>query len=286
MSETYYPIINAGDVGRYIGQPEVVLVDARGGLDADQRFQTGHLRGAVFMDLENDLSRKSPDAAKGGRHPLPDPGSFGSLLGKAGITPSTHVLVYDDKGGANAAARFWWMMKAAGHRKIQVVDGGFAALLEGGLPIAEGSATPLAPQPPYPVQAWNLPTADLETVERVRSDKEYLVIDVRESYRYAGQSEPIDLVAGHIPGAVNIPYLNNLQANGKFQTPEALADQYHSVIENRSPEKVIVHCGSGVTACHTLLAMDVAGIRGPGLYVGSWSEWSRNEKPLATGQKP
>ncbi|MEX2234357.1 MAG: sulfurtransferase [Cyclobacteriaceae bacterium] len=286
MKDSATAIISADDVKSFFQQPEVVFVDARGGNDAYDRYQSGHVSGAVFMDLETDLSKKSADAARGGRHPLPDPEAFGHLLGKVGIKPSQHLLVYDDKAGANAAARFWWMMKAARHSSIQVVDGGFAALSNAGLPILKGPAALLPPQSQYPVKSWMLPTADLEAVARAREGTDSLVLDVREHYRYIGESEPIDLVAGHIPGAQNVPYSDNLEADGKFRSPHALAAQYKALIGNRDVKKVIVHCGSGVTACHTLLAMEFAGISGANLYVGSWSEWSRNNKPIAIGQKP
>lgn len=286
MKKTLSPIIKTEDVRFNINRPDVVLVDARGGPDAYERYRAGHLQGAMFIDLENDLSKKNINAANGGRHPLPDPGDFGSMLGKVGISTSKHVLVYDEKGGANAAARFWWMMKAAGHIQIQVIDGGYKAIVEAGLPISQQIPEPLPVRRPYPVSHWKLPTVNIETVAQAAAENDYLIIDVREAYRYKGESEPIDLIAGHIRGAVNIPYENNLEADGRFRFPSVLAEQYEAVIGNRDKKKVIVHCGSGVTACHTLLAMEYAGIEGANLYVGSWSEWSRNEKPIATGESP
>ena len=285
MNESVPPILSVNDVKRFMNHPDVIIVDARGGADAYKRYEDGHLKGAIFMDLETDLSQKGADAAQGGRHPLPDPRTFGSLLGKVGISPSNHVLVYDDKAGANAAARFWWMMKALGHQRIQVIDGGLAALRSSGLPISSGASEIPGKKSLYPVQSWGLPTADMETVEKGLRDQNSLVIDVREGYRYRGESEPIDLVAGHIPGAVNIPYLDNLEPDGKFKSAETLRKEYKTLTENPKYKDVIVHCGSGVTACHTLLAMDLAGLTGASVYVGSWSEWSRNEKPIAIGEK-
>jgi len=128
---------------------------------------------------------------------------------------------------------------------------------------------------------WQLPTADINEVEANAQHEDYLVIDVRENYRYRGESEPIDLIAGHIPGAVNIPFVTNLDAEGLFLSPQTLKSKYETALDNRKADHVIVHCGSGVTACHTLLAMDYAGLEIPKLYVGSWSEWSRNNKPIA-----
>lgn len=283
MNTIFHPIISINDVRQLINGHDVVMVDARGGADAFERYQAGHLEKAIFMDLDRDLSEKAHDPAEGGRHPLPTPSVFGSLLGQSGITPGSRVLVYDDKSGANAAARFWWMMKAAGHSKVQVVDGGWDGLVRAGLPVATGPGTAVTPASPYPIKDWTLPTANMETVDRLREDPDYLVIDVRENYRYRGESEPIDLLSGHIPGAVNLPYLENLATDGRFLPADALTEKYRSVLENREGKQVVVHCGSGVTACHTLLALEVAGIPGARLYVGSWSEWSRNRKPIAKG---
>ena len=281
MNQGVKPTLPPADVKKYLHHRRVVITDVRGGADAFDRFKEGHLEGAIFLDLENELSQKNQDPANGGRHPLPDPRAFGDLLGAKGIGPSSHILVYDDKAGANAAARFWWMMRAAGHRQVQVIDGGYHALVEEGLPVARGEAIPLPPAPPYPLTAWQLPLADIATVDAARKDNAFLVIDVRENYRYRGEAEPIDLVAGHIPGAVNAPYLDNLQADGKFRSPQELASLYQALAAGRSPRNLIVHCGSGVTACHTLLALEIAGIKGATLYPGSWSEWSRRGKPIA-----
>lgn len=200
-------------------------------------------------------------------------------MGMVGLTPVSHVVIYDDKSGANAAARLWWMLKAVGHEKAQVIDGGWETIQKSGLPFSVCIIKPKSTAH-YPVQEWLLPTVSMSDVERLVKDRHHVVIDVRESYRYKGESEPIDLVAGHIPGAVNVPYLDNLDSRGNFKSAEELAALYQSLIGDRKPEHVIVHCGSGVTACHTLLALDQAGIRGTSLYVGSWSEWSRNDKPI------
>ncbi len=283
MSKSFSPIISTHDAGLYLTRLDVVLADARGGPDAFERYQSGHLLGAVFINLEKDLSKRNPIPANGGRHPLPDPGDFSKFLSRMGINPSKYVLIYDDKAGANAAARFWWMMKAAGHNKVQVIDGGYQAILEAGLPTSKQIHEPLPFSRPYAFSRWKLPVVDIKTVAQAATENGSLVIDVREAYRYNGEREPIDLIAGHIPGAVNVPYEDNLEADGRFRSPQALAAQYQAVIGNRDKKKIIVHCGSGVTACHSLLAMEYAGIAGVSLYVGSWSEWSRNEKPMATG---
>ena len=189
--------------------------------------------------------------------------------------------MYDDKNGANAAARFWWMLRAVGHKQVQVLDGGYAAALTAGIPVDSGTA-PTIKQPPYPHTTWQLPMATINEVAQTAQNPDALVIDVREAARYRGETEPIDLVAGHIPGAVNIPFAGNLTPEGVYLSPSALQAKYKQALGHRKTEDVIVHCGSGVTACHTILAMEQAGLGIPKLYVGSWSEWSRSGRPIAT----
>lgn len=260
----------------------IVLVDTRSGPDAVERYRAKHLEGALHADLDRELAQKPADPAYGGRHPLPEIKDFASLLGKLGISPTTHVIAYDDKNGANAAARFWWMLRAVGHKNVHVVDGGLDALVKAGLKMsAEKSHANVTA--PYPVIDWELPTVSLEEVRLASDDDKSLIIDVREAYRYRGEREPIDLTAGHIPGAINIPYLSNLAEDGSFRSSEELSSLYKAAIGDRKVENVIVHCGSGVTACHTLLALEHAGITGANLYVGSWSEWSRRDLPVGRG---
>ena len=282
--EKISPLISATELASLMPDENLVLIDARTGPSIREKYNEQHLKRAQFADLETDLSKKE-DPAKGGRHPLPDIKVFAALLGQLGIDKSSHVVVYDDKSGANAAARFWWMMRAVGHEKIQVLDGGLQAARAAGLPLTNEVST-IKVLPAYPVNAWLLPTVDINTVATAVEDPGSKVIDVREAFRYRGESEPIDTVAGHIPGAVNIPYVANLDANGNFLSPGELATKYREALGDRESNEVIVHCGSGVTACHTLLAMDHAGLGMPSLYVGSWSEWSRNDRSIATGDKP
>lgn len=276
------PLISATELSQQMSSSSIVIIDARSGKDAFEQFANNHILGALHVDLDKDLSQKPTDAANGGRHPLPDIRNFGSLLGELGIHPDSQVVVYDDKSGANAAARFWWMLKATGHQKVQVLDGGLKAASAAGLPFTSEITVPnkLAD---YPVDTWKLPTISLKEVEKATMDPNSLIIDVREAYRYLGESEPIDLVAGHIPNAVNIPYLRNLTSDGVYLPVGELVSLYKTALGERNPDQVIVHCGSGVTACHTLLALEQAGISGANLYVGSWSEWSRNNLPVATG---
>ena len=256
-----------------------VLVDVRTGPNAYASYAQSHLEGALFVDLETQLATKSPNAADGGRHPLPSVAQFVEVLTKLGISNDSQVITYDDKNGSNAAARFWWMLKAVGHTKIQVIDGGLQAAIEAGFPIGSNEEKPLK-STPYTAEKWVLPLVTLEEVEKATHDDKMLIIDVRDKARFDGLTEPIDLIAGHIPNAVNVPFTTNLDANGFYQDPSVLKAKYAEILKNRASDKVIVHCGSGVTACHTLLAMAHAGMKIPKLYVGSWGEWSRNDLPM------
>ncbi|HEY9000433.1 MAG TPA: sulfurtransferase [Mucilaginibacter sp.] len=262
----------------------IILIDARAGADARRRYDAGHLEGAQFADLDRDLALLPENAANGGRHPLPPIESFSKKLGEWGITPESHVVVYDDKAAAFGGARLWWMLRAIGHKKVQVLNGGLKAAVDAGVPLSTESYTVPAVGD-YPVPANFAGTVDIEETGKAAKDSHKMVIDVRETPRYLGQMEPIDLIAGHIPGAENMPYTLNLDANGKYKSPEELKAAYEKLLGDVKPDEVIVHCGSGVTACHTLLGMDYAGITGPKMYVGSWSEWSRRDLPIATDQK-
>jgi len=263
----------------------VVLVDAQSGPDADSRYQARHLAGAVHVDLDRDLADVPADAAHGGRHPLPDVARFAHVVGQVGIDPASHVVVYDDKGGANAAARFWWMLRALGHDRVQVLDGGLSVAIAAGCPTGAGAEVSPA-KPPYPATGWVLDTALADEVAAAGADPARLVIDARDAARYRGESDPFDPRPGHVPGAINVPLATNLGPDGRFLAPTALAEKYGVLLGDRAPEQVIAHCGSGVTACHTLLAMERAGLRGARLYVGSFSEWARSGRRVAVGSEP
>ena len=276
------PLIEINDPA--MAGANTILIDARAGQDAHQRYLAGHLKNAAFVDLDKDLASKVTDASIGGRHPLPDIHDFANLLGKLGITPQSHVVVYDDKAGAFGAARFWWMLKAIGHDNIQVLNGGLNAAVTAGIELSTDEYKPVAVSP-YPVANDFKGTVDIEETGAAAHDNNRIVIDVRETPRYLGQTEPIDLVAGHIPGAFNLPYIYNLDADGKYRPAETLRKIYDDAIADVAHQNVIVHCGSGVTACHTLLGMEYAGISGAKLYVGSWSEWSRRDLPVGTTKR-
>ena len=270
------PIIKPVDLIQLSKSEEIIIIDASAGSKA--RYDENHLTGALFADVNNDLANIG-DFADGGRHPLPTFEQFEVILGKFGISPDRHVVIYDDKNGGNAAARLWWMLKAIGHEKVQVIDGGFDAAVKAGFPTTNQIETAKAARP-YPIKSWELPLADIDEVEKITKTDNYIVIDVRDANRFAGLTEPIDLIAGHIPGATNIPFTENLDATGAFLSPELLKAKYTKALAGIQTENVIVHCGSGITACHTLLALDYAGLPVPKLYVGSWSEWSINNKEM------
>lgn len=279
MNHNLTPLISVQELIVLKQTTPIILIDASAGADSKEKYNQQHLKGALYVDLNTDLTDIKEDASKGGRHPLPSTIEFGKLLAKLGITVSSHVIIYDDKNSSNAAARFWWMLKSIGHKKVQVLNGGYQAALKVGFEMSSKPEAPLIAEA-YPITTWKLPMADMNEVDDVRLNKEYLIIDARDKIRYDGIKEPIDLIAGHIPGAINIPFSTNLDADGFYLTPDVLKEKYLNALENKDKEHVIVHCGSGVTACHTLLAMAYAGLEIPKLYVGSWSEWSRNAKPI------
>jgi len=274
------PLINPEELLKLKDSAEIIIVDARAGLNAKENYKNEHLKNARYVDLNQDLATVE-DPANGGRHPLPSFEKFSEVLSKIGVSQKSHAIIYDDKNGSNAAARFWWMLKSIGHEKVQVLNGGLQAAIKIGLETSS-KIEDFEPTENYPITKWDLALADIEEVEKARNNDQNIVIDVRDKNRFDGLTEPLDLIAGHIPGAINVPFSENLNEDGFYKSAEVLAKKYGEIIGNVKPENVIVHCGSGVTACHTLLAMDYAGIEIPKLYVGSWSEWSRNDREMFT----
>lgn len=269
------PLITASSLAGRIGAADVAVCDVRWYL-ADpgrgrEEYDLAHIPGALFVDLHSELA----GGAGGGRHPLPDVGDFAELLGRRGIGPATAVVAYDDAGGA-VAARLWWMLRSIGHGAVAVLDGGFSAWIAGGHPVSSAVPSPIPTTYPRPAGWSGIVGAD--DVAAAASTQR-VVIDARAPDRYRGEHEPIDPRAGHVPGAINVPHSGNLAADGTHLPPRALAERFAA-----TGDGAIVYCGSGVTACHDLLAMDVAGIAGGRLYPGSWSEWSSDpERPIATG---
>ena len=275
------PLIEAKELLQLKDDENLVLIDARFSKTIQEEYKKEHLKGALHVDLNAQLSNIKEDAAEGGRHPLPGILQFAELLTDLGISKTSHVVVYDASTSSMAAARFWWMLKSAGHEQVQVLNGGLKEAIKVGYPKSSGEETPKVVAS-YPVTDWQLPLTTIAEVEKTAQLENHVLIDVRAAERYRGETEPIDLIAGHIPGAINVPLTGNIDEDGFFLSPEVLKAKYEIILGDTPISNVTVHCGSGVTACHTLLAMTHAGFDTPTLYVGSWSEWSRNDKPIAT----
>ncbi len=268
------PLISAEELGSLLGSVTVLDVRYRtGGPSGPDAFAAGHVPGAVYVDLDTDLAGPPGD---GGRHPLPDPEQFQSAMRRVGVSGDRPVVVYDD-WAAQAAGRAWWLLRFHGHPDVRVLDGGLAAwvaaggTVDTGVPIGPtGEATRPGDFTIPDDGAARLPLVESEEVPGVR-----VLVDARAAERYRGETEPIDPVAGHIPGAVNVPTSSNLAPDGRFRSAAELRDLYAEV--GATPEagergEVAAYCGSGVTAVHDILAMEIAGIRAA-LYPGSWSEW-------------
>lgn len=234
-------------------------------------YRQAHIPGARYAHLDHDLA--GPRTALSGRHPLPSAAAFAAACGRLGIGPGTPVVAYDDASGA-FAARLWWLLRYFGHARVRLLDGGLAAWRAAGLPMAIGD-----PSPPDPAAAPFVPGPPLERTveaEQIARGAVGRLIDARAADRFAGRSEPIDPVAGHVPGAVNVPFAAALAADQRFRSPEALRELFAAALAGRPPPEAAVMCGSGVTACHGLFALALAGLPGAALYPGSWSEWIRD----------
>jgi thiosulfate/3-mercaptopyruvate sulfurtransferase len=272
---SYTSLINVENLQANLTRADWVIVDCRFQLNdpaaGKKMYVAGHLPGARFADLDHDLS--SPITAQSGRHPLPNAHDFMQRLGAWGIHPHTQIVAYDHVGGP-FAAHFWWLARWVGHRHVAVLDGGFPAWQAAGLPLETEAPTitPCEYAGHADAAAW-LTTGE---VQQNLSDHSFQVIDAREAERYLGRAEPIDPVAGHVPGALNLPFKENLDSQGKFLPAAALQQRFAAVIGKRTPSSIVHMCGSGVTACHNVLAMEAAGLSGSKLYAGSWSEWIRD----------
>jgi thiosulfate/3-mercaptopyruvate sulfurtransferase len=274
------PIIEVEELLKIYKNSDVMIFDVSNSKNAKANYETEHIEGAFFVDLNTQLADIKSDYSEGGRHPLPQIETFAKTLTDLGISKNKHIVIYDDKNGSNASARFWWMLKSIGHEKVQVLNGGLNQAKNNNFPLSSKMETVQTVSESYRIDKWNLPTIEISEVESVSLNSNYLVVDIRDKERYDGITEPIDLVAGHIPGAINIPFTENLDINGLFLKPDELRNKYETLFGEIKPENIIVHCGSGVTACHTLLSLDYAEMKIPNLYVGSWSEWSRNNKQI------
>jgi thiosulfate/3-mercaptopyruvate sulfurtransferase len=241
----------------------------------EQQYLEAHIPGAVFAHMDRDLS--GPTTGRNGRHPLPEARSFVAWLGRQGVTPDTQVVCYD-AGPGTTASRLWWMLRWIGHENVAVLDGGIAKWQREGRPVT--AELPQLQAAVYPGKAKASMLASLPLVEKKLKRAAFL--DARSPERWRGEQEPIDPVAGRIPGAKNRFHAENLQADGTFKPAEALKQELLALLGERAPAEVINYCGSGVSACHNALAMEIAGLGGSRLYVGSWSEWCADPmRPIA-----
>lgn len=276
-------LVDARTVSSQAGRDDFVIFDCRFDLAnvhwGEAQFAAAHLPGARYLHLDRDLS--SPITPDSGRHPLPDPEVFARRLGELGVDPACQLVAYDQGNGGHAA-RFWWLARWIGLTRVAVLDGGFAAWRAADLPVETAVRT----RAPRALTARLRPDAWLTSaqVDALRSHPGTLLVDARGAERFAGRNETIDPVAGHVPGARNRPFLDNLGADGRFLAADELRRRWSTLLGSLPPSGVIAMCGSGVTACQNLLALEHAGLPGARLYAGSWSEWIRDPgRPVATG---
>lgn len=274
------PLISAEELAGRLGDDALVVIDCRHDLarpDAgESAWADSHIPGALFMHLDRDLS--SAKTGSNGRHPLPSPAAFSALLGRCGITPQHSVVAYDDAGGM-FAARLWWMLRWVGHADAAVLDGGLAAWRAAGGALDQSVRS--RPATRYPEGAVDS-TVDADALLANLDGGALLVVDARAPDRFRGENETLDPVGGHIPGAVNRFFKLNLADDGRFKPADVLRAEWCAIANGRNPATLVMQCGSGVTACHNLLALELAGLSGARLYPGSWSEWcSDPARPVA-----
>ena len=275
-------LITAGELaGATAG---VALFDCRFDLArptwGEAAYAEAHLPGAQYLHLDRDLSAAITPSS--GRHPLPSPEEFALRLGRWGVDADTQVVVYD-QGNGMYAARAWWMLRWLGHRAVAVLDGGFAAWSQSGYSLSQETMPP-RPARNYLARRSGGGTLSVQQLQQQLGDQRIVLVDGRGADRFAGQNETIDPVAGHVPGAVNHPFTRNLDAQGRFLPAPELRERWLATLAGRAPTELVAMCGSGVSACHNLLALEHAGFEGVRLYPGSWSEWIRDPtRPVATG---
>lgn len=275
-------LIDAAKLAAHLDDPAWRIVDVRHQLAdvhcGEAAYLAGHIPGAVFMHCDRDLS--APMNGSNGRHPLPDPQRLAARLGALGIGPETQVVAYDDSQGM-IASRLWWLLRWLGHDRVAVLDGGFQAWQAAGGQL--DTAVPNPPAASFEPSVRDL-AVDVDYVGRFLQTSRMHLIDARSPDRFRGENETIDPVGGRIPGACNRFFRDNLQADGRFKPAAELRAEWLALLAGRAPEQVVHHCGSGVSACHNVLAMEIAGLPGSRLYGGSWSEWCADQqRPVATG---
>lgn len=289
MPHTHYTTLISADnlAERLAAAPDSVfvadcrfdLVDTEAG---QQAYATAHLPHAHYLHLDRDLS--GAKTGTNGRHPLPERHKLVERLGELGLKQGQQVVAYDAQGGTYAA-RLWWLLRWVGHDAVALLDGGLQAWEAAGHPLTQDVPTTTASH--FTAGAPLQVTVDAQAVERNIDTRERVVIDARAADRYRGENETIDRVGGHIPGARNRFFKDNLTADGRFKSAHTLRDEFSAVMPGIAADRVVLQCGSGVTACHNALAMEIAGLHGAALYPGSWSEWTSDaSRPVATGANP
>lgn len=260
--------------------PNVRWICAGGSESDREAFESSCFEGATYWPLDGVLSTVQSghplSSRPGGRHPLPAIADWCAFLRSKNLSQQSTVVLYDFQNAAMAASRAWWMLRAAGVAQAYVLNGKIVDVKN-----RRTEHLSMPAQSAWPTR-WQRPIADIEQVDAARTDHDWRVIDVRSRERFEGKAEPLDKIAGHIPGAFNIPYTDNLDSGGHFKSHDILRQLYFDILQHRESARWIVHCGSGVTACHTLLALEHAGLLGASLYVGSWGEWCVSGKPIAT----
>jgi thiosulfate/3-mercaptopyruvate sulfurtransferase len=283
---SFSTLIDASALRELADKPDVAVIDCRFDLSNPEggrrAYLAGHIPGARYADLNKDLS--APINPNSGRHPLPSPKDFAATSSRLGIGNASQVIAYDDAGGS-FAARLWWLLRWLGHRSVAVLDGGIKAWTAAGGTLESGEEKPLPKKIPggrIAPRADSAAVIDTADIAAFLNDPGNLLVDARAAERFAGSVEPIDAVAGHIAGAVNHPFSANLAPDGRFLPASDLKRLWDSRLAGRQAAHLAAMCGSGVTACHNLLSLEVAGLRGAKLYAGSWSEWIRDpNRPVA-----
>ncbi len=286
MTNPYWnTLISAADLHEHLHDAHLVIVDCRFELgnptSGHTAYQQAHIPGAQYAHLDQDLS--GPINSHSGRHPLPDTHHLTETFSRWGINGSKQVIAYDAGNGAMAAARLWWLLRWLGHTHVAVLDGGLKQWLAAGFELSSSVFTPVLCE--FKARVHDEMTVSSEQVAARVAQTGWRLLDARAADRYAGETEPLDPVAGHIPGARNYPFTRNLDADARFLPATQLRQQYQQSLGNASAHQTMVMCGSGVTACHNLLAMEIAGLRESKLYAGSWSEWCKaHNRPVAVGR--
>lgn len=278
-------LVSAEQLAQHLNDPDWIVFDCRFTLtDTNAGYRAyldNHIPGARYAHLNNDLS--SEITATSGRHPLPDPELMASKLGLWGVGSDKQVVVYDDSFGA-MAGRMWWVLRWLGHEAVALLDGGIQRWKKMQHPLT--SALPDITPATFTPHPNNAMWVDAECIEKALSSKECLIIDARSEERFSGEREMLDKVAGHIPGSVNYPFEDNLALDSTFMSADELREAYLDLLDGVSPDRVVHMCGSGVTACHSLIAMEHAGLKGARLYPGSWSAWITDpSRPVETGEE-